>query len=110
MLWKKWLEFMALQVSSSKLKTVTKPEIVEWVKAGMDYLQEKPEIVKKSFLVCGITNSLDGTENAMIRCARELDGIELPYTDESDDPFCEDLELENADDESDEELSEEDTF
>ena len=50
--------------------------------------------------------SLDGSENDFIHCAKELDGIQLPYTDESDDTFCEDLE--DNDEESDEELSEDD--
>ena len=59
-------------------------------------MKERPEVVKKSFLVCGITNSLDGSENHLIRCAKELSGIELPYTDGSDDPFAD-----NDDDEED---------
>ena len=38
-------------------------------------------MVKKSFLVNGIT------ENNLIHCAKELPDIQLPYSDESDDPF-----------------------
>ena len=53
----------------------------------MDYLIEKELMVKKSFLVCGITNALDGSENQYIRCAKELPDLDFPYVDDSDDPF-----------------------
>ncbi len=74
---------------------------VGWIETGMEYLEENLEVVRKSFLVCGITNSLDGSENSLILCARD---IQLPYTNLSDDPFCEEFdddEPNNDDDESD---------
>ena len=90
--------------SSLAFKQASKPEVAHWVQAGLDYLNGNPEMVKKSFLVCGITNSLDGSVNSMIHCANELPDIELPYTDESDDPFCE----EESEDDEEEEPSEDD--
>ena len=62
-------------------------------------MKEKQDIVKRSFLFCGITNSLDGNENHFIRCVREL-GIQLPYLCESeDDPFQDDDEDSKSSDE-----------
>ena len=57
-------------------------------------------MVKKSFLVCGITNDLEGSENHLIRCSRELAEIQLPYIQEDDDdPFQDCDEPEEDDDE-----------
>ncbi len=59
----------------------------QWIKDGLEYFKEKEAMVKKSFLVCGITNDLDGSENSFINCAKELPTLQV---DESnDDPFQE---------------------
>ena len=58
-------------------------------------------MVKKSFFVCGITNALDGTQNTLIRCTRELPSLQLSYTDGSEDPFGD--EQDEEDDEEDDE-------
>ena len=43
----------------------------------------------KAFLVCGITNSLDGTGNGLTQCAKELPTVKLAYANESsDDTVC----------------------
>lgn len=93
----KWLEYIESLVehdpNPSRLITPTKQLCTEWIKAGLDLLKEKEEMVKKSFLVCGITNALDGSENDFIRCAKELPTLQVPYIDESnDDPFQDELE------------------
>ena len=50
-------------------------------------------MVKKSFLVFGITNALEGSENGFIRCAKELPTLQVPYIDDSNDgPFQDELE------------------
>ena len=62
-------------------------------------MEDHNEIVQKSFLVCGITNALDESQNHFIRCAKELPELQLPYTQEdNDDPFnsSEDKEYEDA--------------
>ena len=70
---------------------------------GLDDLRKKEQIVKKSFLVCGLSNALDGSENALIRCAKELPTMQLPYVDESDDdPFRDEAESEDDRSQSDE--------
>ena len=55
-------------------------------------------MIKKSFVVCGISNKLDGTQNTLIRCSKELRNLSLCYgraskpttenTSDSDDPFA----------------------
>ncbi len=87
-----WTEHIDTMVATNpnltKLTTASKETICHWIKAGLDYLKQNNAIVKKSFLVCGITNALDGSENSMIHCAKELPNIQLPYVDESiDDIF-----------------------
>lgn len=57
-------------------------------------------MITKSFLVCGISNALDGSQNSMICCAKELPDTMITYglekcTDadsdsKSDDPFSSD--------------------
>ena len=73
-------------------------------------LDEKKEIIHKSFLVCGISNALDGSQNNLIRCAKELSEMTIAYGDEesayseseSDDPFGSgsDSEIESSDDDT----------
>ena len=64
-----WLEYVELLVNndpnSSKLTTPTKQLCTEWIKAGLDYLKEREEMVKKSFLLYGNTNALDGSQMAL---------------------------------------------
>ena len=71
-----------------QLKTATKQVVCDWIKAGWDHLEAKKEMIRKSFLICGISNALNGTQNSFIHCAKELPDMQLPYLDEiSDDPF-----------------------
>ena len=100
-----WIEFITScteVTTSGNLKPANKEKIVAWVKQGMEYLKEHPEMIKKAFLICGLSNKVDGSENHFIRCAKELT-VALPYgeseSEESDsgDPFA------DSDDESSEE-------
>ena len=86
-----------------KLTPPKKPDIVAWIKDGIDYLKSMPEMVKKSFFVCCITNALDGSQNTLIRCARELPSLQLPYTDGSEDPFGDEQDKEDDEEEDDDE-------
>ncbi len=40
--------------------------------------------------MCGISNAMDGSQNHLISCSKELPNLELPYFDESDNPFLDD--------------------
>ena len=101
-----WVEYIDALVARDpnlkKLKAASKETICEWVEKGLDDLR-KEQIVKKSFLVCGLSNALDGSENALIHCAKELPTMQLPYVDESDDdPFRDEGESEDDRSQSDE--------
>ena len=63
----------------SRLTTPTKRLCTEGIKAGLDYFKEREEMVKTSFLVCSITNALDGSENGFIHCAKELSNLQVVY-------------------------------
>ncbi len=72
----------------SKLATPSKELMCKWIKSGLDYFEDNQPMVKKSFLVCGITNALDGSENHFVHCSKELPDLQVPYVDEyTDDPF-----------------------
>ena len=100
-----WLNYIESLVevdpNPSKLVTPTKQIICDWIKGGLYYLQSKQCMMKKSFLVCGITNALDGSENQLIRCSKELPDLQLPYNDaeSDDDPFqdCNDSDSDDDD-------------
>ena len=88
----KWKEYMEEQVEKdpglSKLVTPSKEIVCQRISAGLDYLRTNKEMVKKSFLVCGISNALDGSQSHLIHCAKELPNLQLPYLNESEeDPF-----------------------
>ena len=97
-----WLQYIESIVASdsnpSKLTTPSKAIVCEWIKSGMDYLMEHEVMVKKSFLVCGLTNALDGSENQFIHCAKELPDMQLPYVDESRDDLFQSSDDDASDD------------
>ena len=96
-----WVAFMQQQVAQQepgeRLKLASKQQVVDWVVQSNKLLDSKKEIVWKSFLVCGISNALDGSKNHFIRCAKELPDMANAYVleksadrdsgSESDDPF-----------------------
>ena len=102
----KWVKYVHSLVDASanptpqdKLKTADKPTIVRWIKEGLVYLKENKFVITKSFLVCGITNDLNGSGNHLIRCSEELPAIKLPYfQEEEDNPFLDDNEFDSEED------------
>lgn len=65
-----------------------KPDItvvVNWVKEAWDSIPT--EMIKKSFLKCGIANAMDGTEDDVVFHDRE------PSLTQSDDDYTEDLNI-----------------
>lgn len=70
-----WIEFFTScteVTKSGNLKPANKEKIVAWVEQGMEYLKEHPDMIKKAFLIFGLSNKVDGSENHFIRCAKEL--------------------------------------
>lgn len=84
--------------------------MIDWVVDSNKLLNSKKEMVTKSFLVCGISNAWDGSQNDKIRCAKELPDMLIAYgldkssdnSSESDDPFS--SESDDSDEENDPEV------
>ena len=82
--------------------------ILDWVVATNQCLNSQTDMVKKSFLVCRIFNSLDGSENKLVRVPAELPSFTIPYGVEEvndgseSDPFSssEDTDEEESDGEN----------
>ena len=67
-------------------------------------------MVKKSFLVCGISNSLDGSEIQLIRVPAELPMLTVPYgAEEAEDESESDLFVTLEEDTDEEECDGEDS-
>ena len=86
--------------------------MIDWVVESNKLLNSKKEIVSKFFLMCGISNAVDGSQNNMFRCAKKLPDMMIAYGldksadadsgSKSEDPF-------NSDGESDPDQSESDS-
>ena len=88
----KWAQYLQERISQQKegehIKTASKQQV--YVQSNED-LNSKEALVQKS-LVCGISNALDGSENDLVRCAKELDQLKVAYGLEEEE------DLENASD------------
>ena len=90
-----WMSYMQESVShlenGERLQPPSKQQVVNWVVAANQHIGGNPVMIKKSFLVCGVSNALDGSQNHIIRCAKELPTLSVTYsssTETSDrDPF-----------------------
>ena len=72
----------------TKLTSPSKEICCDWIKAVLQYFEEQEGMVEKSFKVYGITNALDGSENSLIHCTKELPNLQVPYVNEAEeDPF-----------------------
>ena len=73
---------VATQDPGERLKTASKQQVVEWAEDSNKLLDSKRKMVARSFLVCGISNALNGSRNNMIRCAKELPDMMIVYGQE----------------------------
>ena len=78
-----WMHYMQESISNIQNgehdKLPSKQLVVNRVTETNKLLDSHTSMVQKSFLVSGISNSLDGSQNNMIRCAEELSEISIPY-------------------------------
>ena len=83
----------------SEAPTPTKDDVVYWIVRAHALLDSQPQCVTKSFKVCGISNHLDGSENDLVHCSKELPAFTIPYgNDDSDEGiFNSDNDDENED-------------
>lgn len=80
------LEQQANLQHKQKLKPPTKEDVASWISSALNELQEKPDMVVRSFEACGILNRLDSD----VRPDELLEGQLHPESDdELDDPFNE---------------------
>jgi hypothetical protein len=65
----------------------SKTDITRWIHIANSLLDSQRKLVSKAFKVCGISNDLDGSENHLIRCTKELPEFVVPYgrAEESDE-------------------------
>ena len=69
----------------SEAPAPAKNDVVEWTVRAHALLGSHPQCVAKSFEVCGISNKLDGSENALIHCAKELPAFTISYGNDNSD-------------------------
>ena len=106
-----WVEYMQQQVTQQEpgeriIKPASKQQVVDWVVQSNKLLDSKRNIICRTFLVCGISNALNGSQNHFIRCAKELPEMSVTYRleansesdSDSDDPFTSGSESESEDD------------
>ena len=84
-----WGEYMVKQAQqstgASSIPTLSRTEIIQWVVAANDCLSSQEDMVRKSLLIYGISNNLDGSENRLVRVSAELPTFEMPYGADEDD-------------------------
>ena len=77
--------------SCQTIPTASKDEIVLRIINANTCLSEQGNMISKAFLVCGISNQIDGSDNHIIGIPEELPNFTIPYgasqDEESDDPF-----------------------
>ena len=64
-----WCQFMLEQSDTgvSKIKPPSKVHLLQWVKEAQDKISMNKIVIRKSFLVTGISNALGSDEERMIR-------------------------------------------
>ena len=62
-----WVEYMLEHSGDEIVKRPSKQQIVDWVEEANNILNSNLSIVKKSFLVTGISNALGGKEDQLVR-------------------------------------------
>ena len=93
--------------TASKILTASKSDIVEWIVNANKFLHSQTDTVKKSFLVCGIANNLDGSEYGIVRVAAEIPLFGIPYSTSSSSDETESDPFQTSDDNSEEDSASE---
>ena len=53
--------------TGERVKSASKETVVNWIESAVNSLIERPDMVRKSFKACGISNNLNGCEDSEIR-------------------------------------------
>ena len=83
-----WQEWM--QQDRGNLKQLTRQDAINWVSRAWDSI--KPETLTHSFVVCGISNALDGSEDDLVSDDLPSVEIEEEADEQSESSDCEDEE------------------
>jgi len=67
--------------ATAKIQAASKQQLVDWIVKAVDKLREKPDLIKKSFVVTGIAPALNGAEDHLVR----KDDEEAAGSDDDDD-------------------------
>ena len=54
-----WEKYMVTRHNASSIPLASRTEIIQWVVAANDCLNLQRDMIRKSFLVCGISNNLE---------------------------------------------------
>ena len=73
--------------AGERVKSATKETVVNWLVSAVNSLIEKPDMVRKSFKVCGISNNLNGSEDSEIRCEPPVPVPASDILDSDDEDF-----------------------
>lgn len=79
-----WQEWMCQDRSKTKqgnLKQPTRQDAIDWVSKAWDSISQ--ETIINSFLVCGISNALDGSEDEYV--SDDVPAVELESVEEEED-------------------------
>jgi len=72
--------------ATAKIKAASKQQLVDWIVTAVDKLREKPDLIKKSFVVTGIAPALNGAEDHLVRKDDE-EAAGSDYDDDSENEF-----------------------
>ena len=88
--WQTWMRQDRALTKAGNLKQPTRQDAINWVSAAWDSI--KQDTIIRSFLVCGISNALDGSED-------DLASSDISDVDTNTEPSEEDIEeAEDGDD------------
>ena len=76
--WEDYMLRMGQASSCQTISTASKDKIVQWLINANTCLSEQGNMISKAFLVCGISNQIDGSENHIIRIPEELPKFQHP--------------------------------
>ena len=69
--------------TQKKLKPPQKQDVAHWISDGMKQLQQRPDMIEKSFEACGITSH----RRDLVRPDELIEGQCYPDSDDEHDPF-----------------------
>ncbi len=97
-----WVGYMESQVNAGgagmvKIPKPSKQLVLNWVVAAWRELQKRPELIRRSFKVCGISNDLDGDEDELVRCSKYIsEDLKEPESEDLDEDLFEEFDLEDC--------------